>query len=104
MCEVCHCVRDRVGWVGWWRRKRARSTGSTQKKGRGELTGEGGGTQAWAKHFSKSRPVFMRRTITRSVYCCQDELAHRLIYRTNPVAQTIRCMVLKGLIRRFRQI
>lgn len=93
MCET--------GWGGSVGKKRARSTGSTRKRGG---AGEGAGTQAWSKHFPKIRPVFVRRTITRSVYCCQDELAHRLIYRTNPVAQTIRCMALKGLIRQFRQI
>lgn len=98
MCET--------GWVGLVGKKEGKKHRQRSEKGGGGggLAGEGAGTQAWSKHFPKIRPVFVRRTITRSVYCCQDELAHRLIYRTNPVAQTIRCMALKGLIRRFRQI
>lgn len=97
MCET--------GWVGLVGKKEGKKHRQHSEKGRGGgLTGEGAGTQAWSKHFPKIRPVFVRRTITRSVYCCQDELAHRLIYRTNPVAQTIRCTALKGLIRQFRQI
>lgn len=91
-----------MGWVGG--EEGGQEAQAALRKGGGGLAGEGAGTQAWSKHFPKIRPVFVRRTITRSVYCCQDELAHRLIYRTNPVAQTIRCMALKGLIRRFRQI
>lgn len=92
-----------MGWVGG-EEGGQEAQAALRKGGGGGLAGEGAGTQAWSKHFPKIRPVFVRRTITRSVYCCQDELAHRLIYRTNPVAQTIRCMALKGLIRRFRQI
>lgn len=91
----------RRGGVGRWGRRRARSRGSAQNRGG---TAEGARTRAWSKRSPKSRPVFVRRTITRSVYCCQDELAHRLIYRTKLAAQTIRCTALKGLIRQFRQI
>lgn len=93
-----------MGWVGGEEGGQEAQAALRKGGGGGGLAGEGAGTQAWSKHFPKIRPVFVRRTITRSVYCCQDELAHRLIYRTNPVAQTIRCMALKGLIRRFRQI
>lgn len=101
MCEVCHCVWDGLGWGGG---EEGGQEAQAALRKRGGVAGEWAGTQAWSKRFPKIRPVFVRRTITRSVYCCQDELAHRLIYRTNPVAQTIRCMALKGLIRRFRQI
>lgn len=93
-----------MGWVGGEEGGQEAQAALRKGGGGGGLAGEGAGAQAWSKHFPKIRPVFVRRTITRSVYCCQDELAHRLIYRTNPVAQTIRCMALKGLIRRFRQI
>lgn len=93
-----------MGWVGGEEGGQEAQAALRERGERGGLVGEGAGTQARSKHFPKIRPVFVRRTITRSVYCCQDELAHRLIYGTNPVAQTIRCMALKGLIRRFRQI
>lgn len=95
------CETGRAGAVGKKEGKKHRQ--HSEKEGASRGKGRAG-TQAWAKRFPKIRPVFVRRTITRSVYCCQDELAHRLIYRTNPVAQTIRCTALKGLIRRFWQI
>lgn len=89
MCET--------GRAGLLRRKEGKKRRQRSEKP-GEREGErrGQGHSLGQSVFLKIRPVFVRRTIARSVYCCQDELAHRLIYSTNPVAQTRRCMALKG--------